>query len=377
MFNYRTLFLAIFTLISFRLDGQLTIQIYGLPVSTKENSSVFIAGNFNGWNPGDPAYQFKKNEGALPNLTLNLNAPIDLEFKFTQGSWESVEGDGQGNFLPNRKYTFKGGADTLRLAIQSWEHRDPQPGSTAGPNVRIVANDFEIPQLGRKRRVWICLPRAYENSTQRYPVLYMHDGQNLFDATTSFSGEWQVDEALDAWTGRGFIVVGIDNGGERRFDEYSPWTHPKYGGGQGDEYAAFMVNTLKPFIDKNYRTLKSRRNTGIIGSSMGGLISLYTAVEYQQTFGFAGVFSPALWLSDEWAEHIKQTGRKRPVLFYLLAGKGESDTMEQEVWLLAKTLQEAGFTSSRIAVDIDEDGAHSEWYWAREFPGAVRWWLEK
>ena len=112
-----------------------------------------------------------------------------------------------------------------------------------------------------------------------------------------------------------------------------------------------------------------------MGSSMGGLISLYTAVEYQKTFGFAGVFSPALWLSDQWAEHIRQNGKRRPVQFYLLAGKGESDTMEQEVWLLAKTLEEAGFSPSQIAVDIDDDGQHSEWYWAREFAGAVGWWL--
>ncbi|MBK7337762.1 MAG: hypothetical protein IPJ00_17090 [Saprospirales bacterium] len=128
---------------------------------------------------------------------------------------------------------------------------------------------------------------------------------------------------------------------------------------------------------QNYRTLKSRRNTGIMGSSMGGLIALYTAVEYQNTFGFAGVFSPSLWFSDQWVGHVQYKGKKRPVLFYLLAGVNESETMAKDVWLLAKALEDAGFPASGIAVDIDGDGAHSEWFWAREFPLAVDWWLNR
>lgn len=378
MIHFRTLLICLFlALIHSAAAGQLTLQIYGLPGTTPENSSVFVAGNFNGWNPGDQAYRFQREAGGLFQLTLPITAPFDLEFKLTQGSWQSVEGDPAGAFLPNRRYSYSGGLDTLRMKIESWELLDPNPRSTAGPNVKVVSTDFRMPQLGRQRRIWICLPSNYESSSQRYPVLYMNDAQNLFDAAASFSGEWKVDETVAQWSGRGFIVVGIENGGENRIDEYSPWPHPKYGGGQGDEYAAFLVQTLKPFIDKNYRTLKSRRNTGIMGSSMGGLIALYTAVEYQNTFGFAGVFSPSLWFSDQWAGHVQYKGKKRPVLFYLLAGVNESETMAKDVWLLAKTLQEAGFPSSSIAVDIDGDGAHSEWFWAREFPLAVDWWLNR
>lgn len=359
-------------------SGQITIQIYGLPVSTPENTSVFISGNFNGWNPGDPAFQLQPRGGAMYSLTLpDLMPPYFLEFKFTGGSWAQVEGDGAGNYLPNRTYSYFGGADTLRLEIQSWEHLSVPNGSTAGSRVKIISNEFDIPQLGRDRRVWIYLPVGYEEGNTRYPVLYMNDGQNLFDAATSFSGEWRVDESLDAWSydgGRGCIVVGIDNGGEHRIDEYSPWP-TSYGGGEGDEYASFLVNTLKPYIDKNYRTLKSRRFTGIMGSSMGGLISLYTSIEYQQVFGFAGIFSPALWISDGWKEQIRATGKIRSNRFYILAGKYESETMEQECWELAQMLQASGFSTSSIILDIDEDGAHAEWYWAREFIGAMRWWL--
>jgi len=375
--KYIRILLIGLSFIVYRLQGtgQLTIQIYGLPASTIENPSLFIAGNFNGWDPGDPGYLLQEKDGVY-SLTLMLAAPFDLEFKFTQGSWGMTEGNEDGSFLPNRKYAYRGGPDTLRLEIAEWEKRGPAPPSTTTPNVRIPAVDLEMPQLGRERRVWICLPNDYENSKQRYPVLYMHDGQNLFDAANSFAGEWRVDETLDEWKGKGFIVVGIEHGGGYRLDEYSPWTNPKYGGGQGDEYAAFIAETLKPWIDDNYRTLKGRRHTGIMGSSMGGLISLFTAVEYQQTFGFAGIFSPSLWFSDQWATHIRQTGKKRPVKFYILAGKEESETMEQEAQSLAQALRKAGFSPAHIAVRLDDDGAHAEWYWAREFPKVVHWWLK-
>jgi predicted alpha/beta superfamily hydrolase len=367
------LFLGV-ALSGFQVSGQLTLQIYALPPSTPAQTSIFVAGNFNNWDPAHPAYQLHRQEEGLYSLTLSaLPAPASLEFKFTGGSWTAVEGDAQGNFLPNRSYAYAGGPDTLQFVIQSWEVLDPRSGSTASPNVRIVTTDFDMPQLGRKRRIWIYLPPDYAGSNKRYPVLYMHDGQNLFDAATGFAGEWRVDETLDA-LGSGCIVVGIDNGGEHRIAEYSPWP-TRFGNGEGQAYAAFVAQTLKPFIDKNYRTLRGRRHTGIMGSSMGGLISLFTAIEYQKTFGFAGICSPSLWITDQWAPHILNTRRKRPTRFYLLAARPESETMEAQVRSLAQTLQSAGFSPVQIAVDIDDDGAHAEWYWAREFPGVVTWWL--
>lgn len=371
----RLLFLFV-TLLSISVQGfgQLTLQIYALPPSTPPNASIFIAGNFNNWNPGDPVYQFRETNESYSLTFNNLPPNTSIEFKCTQGSWEGVEGNASGEFLPNRVYHYAGGRDTLRLSIESWERKDPQAGSTASPRVKVISTSFDIPQLGRQRRIWIYLPEDYAYSNKRYPVLYMHDGQNLFDRVTSFSGEWQVDETLDRWTGPACIVVGIDNGGQHRMSEYSPWDN-RYAKGEGPAYADFVVKTLKPFIDKNYRTLKSRRYTGIAGSSMGGLISLYTAIEYQQTFGFAGILSPSLWIDDNWARHIQQKGRKGPLRLYLLAGKGESETIEEEVWRLARTLNQSGFPAARIAVDIDEDGAHAEWYWAREFPGVLRWWM--
>ena len=130
----------------------------------------------------------------------------------------------------------------------------------------------------------------------------MHDSQNLFDNYYSFAGEWGIDETLNSLFNAGdygCIVVGVDNGGVERINEYSPWVNASYGGGDGDKYARFIVETLKPYIDQNYRTSPEREKTGIMGSSMGGLISFYIGLKYQEVFSKIGIFSPSFWFSKE------------------------------------------------------------------------------
>ena len=204
----------------------------------------------------------------------------------------------------------------------------------------------------------------------------MHDGQNVFDAFTSFSGEWQVDETLNrlAASGmQGIIVVAVDNGGEHRIDEYSPWINEKYGGGEGDEYMEFLVKSLKPFVDQHYRTLPDRENTGILGSSMGALISLYGAVQYQETFGKAGMLSPSLWFSEEALAHVALTARQQASEFYLMAGSGEGSSVIADLYALSNTLNAAGFNTQEQFLVTHPDGQHAEWYWAREFGDVARW----
>ncbi|MCB0640824.1 MAG: alpha/beta hydrolase, partial [Phaeodactylibacter sp.] len=169
------------------------------------------------------------------------------------------------------------------------------------------------------------------------------------------------------------IVVGIDNGGSHRIDEYSPWVHPSYGGGEGDEYTEFLVYTLKPYIDSHYRTLGDAANTGIIGSSMGGLVSLYAALEFPQVFGKAGIFSPSLWFSEQAFQHVAARGKQQDQKWYLLAGSQEGGNMAANAYRLENLLHKVGFTVSQIALVIKEDGSHSEWFWAREFPDAYIW----
>ena len=155
-------------------------------------------------------------------------------------------------------------------------------------------------QLNGQGWIWLYLPPDYATSTKRYPVIYMQDGQNLFDNKTSFSGEWEVDETLNKLHSEGdygAIVVGIDNGGNKRLDEYSPWKNSSYGGGEGDAYIDFIVQSLKPYIDTNYRTLSAPEYTCIFGSSLGALIATYAAIKYPGIFGKAGAFSPAYWFN--------------------------------------------------------------------------------
>jgi predicted alpha/beta superfamily hydrolase len=205
----------------------------------------------------------------------------------------------------------------------------------------------------------------------------MHDGQNVFDDLTSFSGEWGVDEALDtlAIKTRECIVVGIDNGGSKRINEYCPYDFSLQGGqkgnGEGDLYVRFLAKTLKPFIDKKYRTLKDRKNTFTAGSSMGGLISMYAVVKYPKVFGGAGVFSPAFWVGPKIFDDIKTKGKKVNSKIYFYAGDEEGESM---VPLTIKAFNEMHRVSkSKMSTVIRSGGKHNEARWRMEFPLFYEW----
>jgi metallo-beta-lactamase class B len=204
----------------------------------------------------------------------------------------------------------------------------------------------------------------------------MHDGQNLFNTATSFAGEWEVDECLSrlfAGGDYGAIVVGIDNGGSQRINEYSPWVHPQYGGGQGDAYVQFIVQHLKPYVDAHFRSDSTRNGTWIWGSSMGGFVSQYAAVRYQEVFSRAGVFSPSLWFDNRIMQQPSLEGYRWPVRFYVMAGALESSSMVAQVQQLKDALVQAGFPAGLVQTVIRSDGQHAEWFWRREFEQAYRW----
>lgn len=250
--------------------------------------------------------------------------------------------------------------------------------STIAENVKIISENFEIPQLQRNRRIWIYLPPDYENSKKKYPVMYLHDGQNLFDDRTSYAGEWQVDEALNkifSQTKESAIVVGIDNGGDKRIEELSGYSNPKYGGGNGENYMKFIVETLKPYIDKNYRTKTCRKYTTLGGSSLGAMISVYGAVKYPKTFGKILAFSPAFWFnSKEMDTLIKNSkGNLKKQKYYFIQGKHEDEGMDRETLKVISNLKSKGVKAENIFFKEDEDGKHNEMYWRREFPAAFLW----
>ena len=249
---------------------------------------------------------------------------------------------------------------------------------TATENVKIISEKFEIPQLKTTRRIWIYLPKDYETSHKKYEVMYLQDAQNLFDDATSYAGEWQVDETLNKIfekTGKSLIVVGIDNGGEKRIEELSPYKNAKYGGGNGDNYVKFIVETLKPFIDKNYRTKPQRKYTTIGGSSLGSLISVYAAVKYPETFGKVLAFSSAFWFNaKEMNEFISSSKvNLKQQKYYFIQGKHEDEDMEEQTNRVIENLKSKNVKPKNIFLKIDEDGKHNEMYWRREFEGAVLW----
>jgi len=251
-------------------------------------------------------------------------------------------------------------------------------GNVVG-NIRRFAK-IESPQLGNRRDVLVYLPPSYVSSGRHYPVLYMQDGQNLFDATTSFAGEWQVDETMERVSGEGLeaIVVAIPNSGRHRADEYSPFRDERVGGGRGDDYLAFVIDTLKPRIDAEFRTRRERAATGILGSSMGGLISLYALLRRADIFGFAGAMSPSLWFARgaifKVAVGISQWEGRLYVDTGTLEGRGHVRQVREMVRLLRRR---AGHPRRQIQY-VEEPGAqHNEAAWARRFEPALRWLLPK
>ncbi len=368
-----------FSLILFHLHSfsQVKFIVYKIPEYSPKDIRIFIAGSFNSWNPRDPKYMLKRNTDGSFSTTIKRQKG-SIEFKFTCGSWETVERDRNGLPVANRSFHF-GIAKGAYYEIESWSEKNVPVEHTAGKNVSILNDNFYIPQLNRYRRIWLYLPPDYATSDKKYPVLYMHDGQNLFDKNTSFTGEeWGIDKTLDSFAEYKDvvpIVVGIDNGGAERINELSPWENKKNGGGDGDKYAQFVVETLKPYIDKKYRTLVDRENTMLMGSSLGGLISLYMGVKYQNVFGKIGVFSPAFWYVPVCYQYAGQTPTKYPTKIYFLGGGKESDSINvvADAKKMYEVLLKNGYNKENLKVKEVPDGIHSEWFWKQEFPNAMEW----
>ena len=380
----KTLFFIIITLFAAPAIAQqkIRIEINSLPANNPANSSIFIAGSFNSWNPQHKNYQFQKSDkGYFLELPLNAGS---YDYKITRGGWDKVECTKEGKDIGNR--TLKVDADAgVEISVEGWKDLfsslSQARKSTANKNVRIIDTAFFIPQLNRTRRVWIYLPPSYNSSTKKYPVMYMHDGQNVFDDATSFSGEWGVDEAIDTLGSKTkeCIVVGIDNGGDKRLNEYCPYdfslngiaANNKTNIGEGGKYVDFLVKTLKPVIDKKYRTLKDSKNTFTAGSSMGGLISMYAVLKYPKVFGGAGVFSPAFWVGPKIFDDIKAKGKKVKAKIYYYAGDEEGETM---VPMTIRAFNEMHRVSgSKMATVIRSGGKHNEARWRIEFPLFYEW----
>ena len=239
---------------------------------------------------------------------------------------------------------------------------------------QISTFTIDAPQLKITKKIWVYLPKNYYASTRKYPVIYMHDAQNLFDATTSFAGEWNVDETLDSISAQ-VIVIGIENGGDKRIEELTPFINTKYGGGKAAAYLDFIVTTLKPKIDATYRTKTNSKNTAIIGSSLGGLVSFYAALKYPKVFGKVGCFSPAFWFNRKELNELLAKTKDFKTKIYFLCGDNEGDPdaipdmKNIEHWVNTKRCECLKLNREVIV----KGGQHNEKLWREHFKKAYIW----
>jgi predicted alpha/beta superfamily hydrolase len=245
------------------------------------------------------------------------------------------------------------------------------------PIIRIIEENYEIPQLKRTRRIAALLPHDYDETDKQYPVLYLHDGQNMFNEGAPY-GSWEADKALTGLAQKGMkdiIVIAIDHGGGDRISEYLPYLTRRFGQGQGELYLNFLMQTLIPHVNETFRISPERTHTGIGGSSMGGLISLYAGMVYREVFGKVMVFSPSLWISEKVFYQAQYFSPFPDTSIYLYAGEKESESHIPNVRRLYSSLLDHTSLPDRyrLHLSVNPEGTHNEYFWGQEFPAALEW----
>ena len=239
--------------------------------------------------------------------------------------------------------------------------------------------DIWSPHLRNRRYVDVYLPDSYGAGRRRYPVVYMQDGQNLSDPAVAFAGQtWHLHEGLEWLSGRGIepIVVGIHNT-PARLAEYSPASDARHGGGDGDKYARFLIDTLKPRVDATWRTRRERDATVVAGSSMGGLIALYLFFRRPSPFGRAAVMSPSIWFAGRAIlEYVDRARRTRGRL-YLDVGTSEGVGTLRNARALNRLLRTKGYRNNTLRYVEAEGHQHREADWAWRLPQALEFLLRE
>ena len=234
------------------------------------------------------------------------------------------------------------------------------------------------PQRRNRRDVDVYLPPSYAAGRTRYPVVYMHDGQNLSDPETAFAGTWQLDAILRNLASRDVepIVVGVHNLADERLAEYSPFPDRKHSGGEAERYLAFLTDTLKPRIDRLFRTARGPLRTATVGSSMGGLFSVYAWLRRPDVFALAGIMSPSLWFGRDRLFDFVESSRLPRGRVYLDAGTAEGAGTLRDVRMLRAMLVAKGAREGESFSYVEaRGGRHDEASWGRRLAGALEFLL--
>lgn len=352
-------------------------MIFTLQSDEADERHVYLTGNFNRWDPRDAAYQMKPAGTNRYELEVdNEVLPERIEYKFTRGGWENVEIDRFGNITPNRKIQKK--RQKAEDHVERWRINWGPFKKEFFPIVEIISEDFYIPQLNRTRKIWALLPYNYHQTDKTYPVMYLHDAQNLFNEGSAY-GNWEIDKKMSilAEYGRGdVIIIAIENGSEDRIREYMLDNDSITKNAEGKKFIRFLADTLKPYVDQHYRTQPEREATGIGGSSLGGLISIYSGFLYPEVYSKLLIFSPSLWVNPE--NNFPQMNFKNPynIKVYMYGGEQEGSEMTERIELFEQTME--GWENSHslqfdFKTSINPEGKHQEFYWSQEFPRAMEW----
>ncbi len=352
---------------------------FKLTSKVDDHRPIYITGNFNNWNPRDARYKMTRNEDSSYEIKIPVHEtfPSQLEYKYTKGGWENVEIDKFGNIIKNRAADInqtRSLHDHIALFRENWAPYKEK----FFPIVELISDHFEIPQLDRTRRVWALLPYNYYETQKSYPVLYLQDAQNLF-AEGSEYGNWEIDKKLSilAEYGRGeVIIIAVEHGGENRMKEYMFETNSLVLQGDGKKYIRFITDTLKPFIDNKYRTLKDRDNTGIGGSSLGGLISIYGGFLYPEVYSKLMIFSPSLWAVPKINFPMLKFYNPFKIKVYLYGGEKEGSQMIEKMRSFKKLMDNYDDDKEKdleFRISVNPEGEHAEFYWSQEFPKAIEW----
>ncbi len=363
------------TLIMKEFNSRKTALQILLKTDEEDSRPVYISGNFNSWRTQDKEFRMERIGNNLYQYEFpsDFAYPAELQYKFTKGDWSAVEIGKNDEITSNRSTKLHSGI--INDYVPKWRKNWLPFKTNYLPKVLLISDEFEIPQLNKTRKIWALLPHDYYSSSESYPVMYLQDAQNLFNENAQY-GNWEIDKKLAVMAeykiGK-IIIIAIEHAEEDRIKEYNVGK-TVLGKGQGKKYIKFMTETLKPFVDSNFRTKKEREFTGIGGSSMGGLVSIFSGLRYPEVYGKLMIFSPSLWVVPELKIKSDST-ENSDTKIYLYAGGDESTTMIEHVNNFKKNIIASEFIKDKLKINlsINMEGKHSETYWSDEFPKAIEW----
>lgn len=361
------------------LNSNITINNTSLNIllttDTFDSRPIYLAGNFNNWMTQDPKFVLKQigDKKYHYEFPQEFELPETLLYKFTKGDWSAVEIGLDEEITPNRTTSLKSGIQAEH--VSNWRENWLPFKPNFLPQLVLLSDEFEIPQLNTTRKVWALLPHDYDATDEHYPVLYLQDAQNLFHENSSY-GNWEIDKKLAVMSeykiGK-IIIVAVEHAEEDRIKEYNVGK-TILGKGQGKKYIKFLTETLKPYVDENFRTKTDRKHTGIGGSSMGALISIFSGLLKPEVFGKLMIFSPSLWVVPQLKIDV-EVENTDDTKIYLYAGGEESDNTLEHVKKFNDRLINSEFVKDKMKINlsINKEGQHNETYWSDEFPKAIEW----